>query len=170
MAILDILEFPDPRLRTKAKPVTKVDNNIRKLTDDMLETMYHAPGIGLAASQVNVHQRIVVIDVSEEKNQPLVLINPEFEVISGEQDFDEGCLSVPGYYETVTRAEKIRLKALNRDGQPFEMECDGILSVCVQHELDHLDGKLFVDHISKLKRERIRKKLVKEQKDKVKIR
>lgn len=170
MAILDILEFPDPRLRTKAKPVTKVDNNIRKLTDDMLETMYHAPGIGLAASQVNVHQRIVVIDVSEEKDQPLVLINPEFEVISGEQDFDEGCLSVPGYYETVTRAEKIRLKALNRDGEPFEMECDGILSVCVQHELDHLDGKLFVDHISKLKRERIRKKLVKEQKDKVKIR
>ncbi|AUM12993.1 peptide deformylase [Ketobacter alkanivorans] len=170
MAILDILEFPDPRLRTKAKPVTKVDNNIRKLADDMLETMYHAPGIGLAASQVNVHQRIVVIDVSEEKDQPLVLINPEFEVISGEQDFDEGCLSVPGYYETVTRAEKIRLKALNRDGEPFEMECDGILSVCVQHELDHLDGKLFVDHISKLKRERIRKKLVKEQKDKVKIR
>ena len=170
MAILDILEFPDPRLRTKAKPVTKVDNNIRKLADDMLETMYHAPGIGLAASQVNVHQRIVVIDVSEEKDQPLVLINPEFEVISGEQDFDEGCLSVPGYYETVTRAEKIRVKALNRDGEPFEMECDGILSVCVQHELDHLDGKLFVDHISKLKRERIRKKLVKEQKDKVKIR
>ncbi|MBA55151.1 MAG: peptide deformylase [Pseudomonadales bacterium] len=170
MAILDILEFPDPRLRTKAKPVTKVDDKIRKLTDDMLETMYQAPGIGLAATQVNVHQRIVVIDVSEEKDQPLVLINPEFEVISGEQDFDEGCLSVPGYYETVTRAEKIRLKALNRDGEPFEMECDGILSVCVQHELDHLDGKLFVDHISKLKRERIRKKLIKEQKDRVKVR
>ncbi|RLT99250.1 peptide deformylase [Ketobacter sp.] len=170
MAILDILEFPDPRLRTKAKPVTKVDDNIRKLTDDMLETMYEAPGIGLAATQVNVHQRIVVIDVSEEKNQPLVLINPEYEVISGEQDFDEGCLSVPGYYETVTRAEKIRLQALNRDGEPFEMECDGILSVCIQHELDHLDGKLFVDHISKLKRERIRKKLVKEQKERVKAR
>lgn len=170
MAILDILEFPDPRLRTKAKPVTKVDDNIRKLTDDMLETMYQAPGIGLAATQVNVHQRIVVIDVSEEKDQPLVLINPEFEVISGEQDFDEGCLSVPGYYETVTRAEKIRLKALNREGEAFEMECDGILSVCVQHELDHLDGKLFVDHISKLKRERIRKKLIKEQKDRVKVR
>ncbi|MEE2730798.1 MAG: peptide deformylase [Pseudomonadota bacterium] len=170
MAILDILEFPDPRLRTKAKPVTKVDDNIRKLTDDMLETMYEAPGIGLAATQVNVHQRIVVIDVSEEKNQPLVLINPEFEVISGEQDFDEGCLSVPGYYETVTRAEKIRLHALNRDGEPYEMVCDGILSVCIQHELDHLDGKLFVDHISKLKRERIRKKLVKEQKERVKAR
>lgn len=170
MAILDILEFPDPRLRTKAKPVTKVDDKIRKLTDDMLETMYEAPGIGLAATQVNVHQRIVVIDVSEEKDQPLVLINPEYEVISGEQDFDEGCLSVPGYYETVTRAETIRLKALNREGEPFEMECNGILSVCIQHELDHLDGKLFVDHISKLKRERIRKKLVKEQKDRVKVR
>ncbi len=170
MAILDILEFPAPRLRTKAKPVTKVDDKIRKLTDDMLETMYEAPGIGLAATQVNVHQRIVVIDVSEEKDQPLVLINPEYEVISGEQDFDEGCLSVPGYYETVTRAETIKLKALNREGEPFEMECNGILSVCIQHELDHLDGKLFVDHISKLKRERIRKKLVKEQKDRVKVR
>ena len=170
MAILDILEFPDPRLRTKAKPVTKVDDKIRKLTDDMLETMYEAPGIGLAATQVNVHQRIVVIDVSEEKDQPLVLINPEYEVISGEQDFDEGCLSVPGYYETVTRAETIKLKALNREGEPFEMECNGILSVCIQHELDHLDGKLFVDHISRLKRERIRKKLVKEQKERVKVR
>ncbi len=170
MAILDILEFPDPRLRTKAKPVTKVDDKIRKLVDDMLQTMYEAPGIGLAATQVNVHQRVVVIDVSEEKDQPLVLINPEFEVIEGEQEFDEGCLSVPGYYETVTRAEKILLKALNREGDPYELECDGLLSVCVQHELDHLDGKLFVDHISKLKRERIRKKLVKEQKDRVKAR
>ncbi|MCG8533676.1 MAG: peptide deformylase [Pseudomonadales bacterium] len=170
MAILDILEFPDPRLRTKAKPVTKVDDKIRKLTDDMLETMYEAPGIGLAATQVNVHQRIVVIDVSEEKNEPLVLINPEYDILEGEQEFDEGCLSVPGYYETVTRAEKIRLKALNREGEPYEMVCEGLLSVCVQHELDHLDGKLFVDHISKLKRERIRKKLVKEQKERVKAR
>ena len=170
MAILDILEFPDPRLRTKAKPVTKVDDKIRKLTDDMLETMYEAPGIGLAATQVNVHQRIVVIDVSEEKNEPLVLINPEYDILEGEQEFDEGCLSVPGYYETVTRAEKIRLKALNRYGEPYEMVCEGLLSVCVQHELDHLDGKLFVDHISKLKRERIRKKLVKEQKERVKAR
>lgn len=170
MAILDILEFPDPRLRTKAKPVTNVDEKIRKLTDDMLETMYQAPGIGLAATQVNVHQRIVVIDVSEEKDSPLVLINPEYEILEGEQEYDEGCLSVPGYYETVTRAEKIRLKALNRDGEPYEMVCDGLLSVCVQHELDHLDGKLFVDHISKLKRERIRKKLVKEQKEKVRVR
>lgn len=170
MALLDILEFPDPRLRTKAKPVTKVDDKIRKLTDDMLETMYAAPGIGLAATQVNVHQRVVVIDISEDKSQPLVLINPEFEVIEGEQQYDEGCLSVPGFYETVTRAEKIRVKALNRDGEPFEFEADGLLSVCIQHELDHLDGKLFVDHISKLKRDRIRKKLEKEQKEKVRVR
>ena len=168
MAILDILEFPDPRLRTKAKPVTKVDDKVRKLTDDMLETMYEAPGIGLAATQVNVHQRIVVIDVSEDKSQPLVLINPEYDVLEGEQDYEEGCLSVPGYYETVTRTQKILLKALNRDGEPYEMECDGILSICIQHELDHLEGKLFVDHISKLKRERIRKKLVKDQKERVK--
>jgi len=170
MALLDILEFPDPRLRTKAKPVTNVDDKIRKLTDDMLETMYAAPGIGLAATQVNVHQRIVVIDVSEDKNEPLVLINPEFEVVEGEQQYDEGCLSVPGFYETVTRAEKIRVKALNRKGEPFELVADGLLSVCIQHELDHLDGKLFVDHISKLKRDRIRKKLEKEHKDKEKVR
>lgn len=170
MALLDILEFPDPRLRTKAKPVTVVDDKIRKLCDDMLETMYAAPGIGLAATQVNVHQRIVVIDTSEEKNQPLVLINPTFEVIEGEQQYDEGCLSVPGFYETVTRAEKIRLKALGRDGQPYELIADGLLSVCIQHELDHLDGKLFVDHISKLKRDRIRKKLEKDHKEQEKVR
>lgn len=170
MALLDILEFPDPRLRTKAKPVTTVDSRIRQLVDDMLETMYAAPGIGLAATQVNVHQRIVVIDVSEDKNRPLVLINPEFEVIEGEQQYDEGCLSVPGFYETVTRAEKIRLKALGRDGKPFELDADGLLSVCIQHELDHLDGMLFVDHISKLKRDRIRKKLEKEHKEKVRVR
>ncbi|NPU90511.1 MAG: peptide deformylase [Gammaproteobacteria bacterium] len=170
MALLDILEFPDPRLRTKAKPVTVVDDKIRKLCDDMLETMYAAPGIGLAATQVNVHQRIVVIDTSEEKNQPLVMINPSFEVIEGEQQYDEGCLSVPGFYETVTRAEKIRLKALGRDGQPYELIADGLLSVCIQHELDHLDGKLFVDHISKLKRDRIRKKLEKDHKEQEKVR
>ena len=170
MAKLRILEFPDPRLRTKATPVAEVNDEIRTLIDDLFETMYDAPGIGLAATQVNVHQRIVVIDVSEEKNEPLVLINPEYDVLEGEQEFDEGCLSVPGYYETVTRAEKIRLKALNREGEPYEMVCEGLLSVCVQHELDHLDGKLFVDHISKLKRERIRKKLVKEQKERVKAR
>ena len=170
MALLDILEFPDPRLRTQAKPVAVVDDKIRKLTDDMLETMYAAPGIGLAATQVNVHQRIVVIDLSEEKNQPLVLINPTFDVIEGEQQYDEGCLSVPGFYETVTRAEKIRVQALGRDGLPFELVAEGLLSVCIQHELDHLDGKLFVDHISKLKRDRIRKKLEKEHKEKDKVR
>jgi peptide deformylase len=169
MALLEILEFPDPRLRTVAKPVTEVDDGIRKLADDMLETMYEAPGIGLAATQVNVHKRLIVIDISEEKNQPLVLINPEYDVIDGMQEYDEGCLSVPGYYETVERAEKILLKALDRDGKPYEMECDGLLSVCVQHEIDHLDGKLFVDHISKLKRERIRGKLVRAQKQRAKV-
>ncbi|MCG8671301.1 MAG: peptide deformylase, partial [Pseudomonadales bacterium] len=122
------------------------------------------------ATQINVHKRVIVIDVSEEKNQPMVLINPEYEVINGVQEYDEGCLSVPGYYETVTRAEKIRLKALDRDGNPYEMECDGLLAVCVQHEIDHLDGKLFVDHISKLKRERIRTKLVREQKSRARAR
>lgn len=170
MALLEILEFPDPRLRTVAKPIGQVDDGIRKLIDDMLETMYEAPGIGLAATQINVHKRVIVIDVSEEKNQPMVLINPEYEVINGVQEYDEGCLSVPGYYETVTRAEKIRLKALDRDGNPYEMECDGLLAVCVQHEIDHLDGKLFVDHISKLKRERIRTKLVREQKSRARAR
>ncbi|MCG8669894.1 MAG: peptide deformylase [Pseudomonadales bacterium] len=170
MALLEILEFPDPRLRTVAKPIGQVDDGIRKLIDDMLETMYEAPGIGLAATQINVHKRVIVIDVSEEKNQPMVLINPEYEVIDGEQDYDEGCLSVPGYYETVTRAERIRLKALDRDGNPYEMDCDGLLAVCVQHEIDHLDGKLFVDHISKLKRERIRTKLVREQKSRARAR
>lgn len=165
MAILDILEFPDPRLRTKAKPVTKVDAEIVKLTEDMLETMYAAPGIGLAATQVNVHQRVIVIDLSETKDQPMVLINPEFRVVQGEQEYDEGCLSVPGHYETVTRAEVIELTALDKTGESYTMICDGLLSVCVQHEIDHLNGKLFVDRISKLKRERIRKKLVKEQKE-----
>ncbi|PIE41346.1 MAG: peptide deformylase [Gammaproteobacteria bacterium] len=170
MALLEILEFPDPRLRTVAKPITQVDDGIRKLVDDMLETMYDAPGIGLAATQINVHQRLVVIDVSENQDQPMVLINPEYEVIEGEQDYDEGCLSVPGYYEKVTRAEKILLKALDRHGDPYELACDGLLSVCVQHEIDHLDGKLFVDRISKLKRERIRNKIAREQKAKAKAR
>lgn len=170
MALLDILEFPDPRLRTKAKAVTDVNDGIRKLVDDMLETMYDAPGIGLAATQVNVHKRVVVIDVSEEKNQPLVLINPEFKAIEGEQEYEEGCLSVPGYYESVTRAEKIQLNALDRDGNPFEMQCDELLAVCIQHEIDHLNGVLFVDHISKLKRERIKAKLVKAHKIELKKR
>ncbi|MCG7918275.1 MAG: peptide deformylase [Candidatus Thiodiazotropha taylori] len=162
MAILDILHFPDPRLRNKAKPVAQVDDSIRRLVDDMLETMYQAPGIGLAATQVNVAKRVVVIDLSEEKNEPLCLINPEIIERDGIEQMEEGCLSVPGIFETVSRADKIRFKALDRDGIPFEEEAEGLLAVCVQHELDHLDGKLFVDYLSSLKRQRIRKKLEKE--------
>ncbi|MCG8038860.1 MAG: peptide deformylase [Candidatus Thiodiazotropha taylori] len=162
MAILDILHFPDPRLRNKAKPVAQVDDSIRRLVDDMLETMYQAPGIGLAAIQVNVAKRVVVIDLSEEKNEPLCLINPEIIERDGIEQMEEGCLSVPGIFETVSRADKIRFKALDRDGVPFEEEAEGLLAVCVQHELDHLDGKLFVDYLSSLKRQRIRKKLEKE--------
>lgn len=164
MAILNILNYPDERLRTVAQPVSEVSEEIQQLTDNMLETMYAAPGIGLAATQVNVHQRIIVMDISEEKNQPLVLINPEIVEKDGEQEFDEGCLSVPGIYETVQRAEHIRLRALNRDGEEFEMEAHGLLAVCIQHEMDHLMGKLFVDYLSNLKRQRIRKKLQKQQK------
>ncbi|MCG7936481.1 MAG: peptide deformylase [Candidatus Thiodiazotropha taylori] len=162
MAILDILHFPDPRLRNKAKPVAQVDDSIRRLVDDMLETMYQAPGIGLAATQVNVAKRVVVIDLSEEKNEPLCLINPEIIERDGIEQMEEGCLSVPGIFETVSRADKIRFRALDRDGVPFEEEAEGLLAVCVQHELDHLDGKLFVDYLSSLKRQRIRKKLEKE--------
>jgi peptide deformylase len=165
MALLPILEFPDPRLRTVAKPVTEVDDNIRQLVADMFDTMYDAPGIGLAASQVNVHKRVVVIDVSEDKSQPLVFINPEVEVLDPEvSEYDEGCLSVPGFYETVVRPNHIRVKALDRDGKPFEIEPEGLLAVCIQHELDHLNGKLFVDHISPFKRTRIRAKLEKKHK------
>ncbi len=162
MAILNILHFPDPRLRTRAAPVAAVDEQIRRLADDMLDTMYDAPGIGLAATQVNVHQRVIVIDVSEEKNQPMVLINPELLAREGVEEMDEGCLSVPGIYETVERAEKVRVRALNRDGESFELEADGLLAVCIQHEIDHLDGKLFVDYLSAMKRERIKKKLEKQ--------
>jgi peptide deformylase len=162
MAILEILEFPDPRLRTVAKPVTEVDDRIRALVDDMFDTMYDAPGVGLAASQVNVHERVVVIDVSEDKSQPLVFINPEITVLDEEmQEYDEGCLSVPGFYETVIRPEHIRVTALDRDGKPFTLEPGGLLAVCIQHELDHLNGKLFVDYVSAMKRSRIRKKLEK---------
>ena len=164
MAILNILNYPDERLRTVAQPVPEVTEEIQQLTDDMLETMYAAPGIGLAATQVNVHQRIIVIDISEEKNQPLVLINPEIVEKDGDQEFDEGCLSVPGIYETVHRAEHIEVRALNRAGEEFEMEATGLLAVCIQHEMDHLMGKLFVDYLSNLKRQRIRKKLQKQQK------
>lgn len=165
MAILPILEFPDPRLRTVAKPVTQVDDTIRQLVRDMFDTMYDAPGIGLAASQVNVHQRIVVIDVSEDKSQPLVFINPEITVLDGEvNEYDEGCLSVPGFYETVARPSHISVKALDAEGNAFEMQPQGLLAVCIQHELDHLNGKLFVDHISPFKRTRIRSKLEKKHK------
>jgi len=162
MAKLDILTFPDSRLRNKAKPVQQVDDSVRQIIDDMLETMYDAPGIGLAATQVDIPLRIIVIDVSEQKDDPLCLINPQILESSGEEEMEEGCLSVPGFYEPVTRAERVRVEALNRTGATFELEADGLLAVCIQHEIDHLDGKLFVDHISSLKRYRIRKKLEKD--------
>ncbi len=161
MALLEILEFPDERLRKRARPVERVDDTIRKLVDDMLETMYEAPGVGLAATQVNVHRRVIVIDVSENKDQPRCFINPEILAREGEEEQEEGCLSVPGVFEKVRRAEKIKVRALDRNGKPFELEADGLLAVCIQHEIDHLDGKLFVDYLSPLKRQRIRKKLLK---------
>ena len=167
MAILNILHFPDPRLRNKALPVEKVDDDIRQLAQDMLETMYEAPGIGLAATQVNVQKRVIVIDISEDKSEPLVLVNPELIETNGEREFQEGCLSVPEAYELVTRADTIRFKALDLDGNPFERDAEGLLATCVQHEIDHLDGKLFVDYLSNLKRDRIRKKLEKHQKQKL---
>jgi peptide deformylase len=165
MALLQILEFPDPRLRTRAQPVTQVDASLRQLVDDMFETMYSAPGIGLAATQVNVPKRLLVIDISDRRDQPLVLINPDVVAREGVEETEEGCLSVPGVFDKVTRAEKILVRALDRDGKPFELEADGLLAVCIQHEIDHLDGKLFVDYLSELKRTRIRKKLEKERKD-----
>ena len=165
MALLKILEFPDPRLRTIAEPVETVDDEICKIIDDMFETMYDAPGIGLAATQVNIHKQIVVIDISEEGNEPLVLINPSFEVLTDEtEQMQEGCLSVPGFYENVVRPERVKLNAVGRDGEPYELIAEGLLAVCIQHELDHLNGKLFVDHISRLKRDRIRGKLEKKHK------
>jgi len=162
MAILDILHFPDARLRNVAKPVEHVDDGVRQLIDDMFETMYDAPGIGLAAIQVNVPRRVIVIDVSEDRSAPLALVNPEIIERHGVEEMDEGCLSVPGIYETVQRADRIRFRALDRDGNAFERDAEGLLAVCVQHEIDHLDGKLFVDYLSSLKRQRIRKKLEKE--------
>ncbi|EED34940.1 peptide deformylase [Luminiphilus syltensis NOR5-1B] len=165
MAILPILEFPDPRLRTRAKPVTEVDQRIRRLIDDMLETMYDAPGIGLAASQVDVHERVIVIDVSENRDEPRVFINPEVTVIDKTLgSYDEGCLSVPGFFETVNRPSSIEVTALDREGDTFAEELDGLLAICLQHEIDHLEGKLFVDYLSPLKRQRIRSKLEKEHK------
>lgn len=162
MAKLNILHFPDPRLRKKAIPVDVVDPAIRNLVDDMLETMYAEPGIGLAANQVNVQKRIIVIDISENKDDPLVLINPSLLQHQGKTETEEGCLSVPGIYEMVTRADKIRIHALDRNGEPFEMDAEDLLAVCIQHEMDHLEGKLFVDYLSPLKRNRIRKKLEKQ--------
>jgi peptide deformylase len=161
LSILTILEFPDERLRKKAEKVQAVDGSIRKLVDDMFETMYESRGVGLAATQVNVHRRVIVIDVSEEKNEPLCLINPEIVEKDGVEESEEGCLSVPGFFEKVKRAEHVRVKALDRDGQPFELEAKDLLAVCIQHEMDHLDGKLFVDYLSPLKRQRIKKKLEK---------
>jgi peptide deformylase len=164
MAVLEILEFPDPRLRTVAAPVDEVTDATLALIDDMLETMYDAPGIGLAATQVNVHQRILVIDVSEDHTEPRVFINPEVEVLDPQLgEYDEGCLSVPGFYETVNRPQRVRVSALDRNGEPYTEELDGLLAICLQHEIDHLDGKLFVDYLSPLKRNRIRKKLEKDQ-------
>ena len=162
MALLDILEYPDERLRTIAKPVTDVNNDVRKIVDDMLETMYSAKGVGLAATQVNIHQRIVVMDFSEDNSEPLVLINPTFESLTEElTDISEGCLSVPGVFELLDRPASVRLTALDRDGEEYSMDFDGLAAVCVQHEIDHLNGKLFVDYLSKLKQDRIRKKMVK---------
>ena len=160
--IREILEYPDPRLRTIAKPVEEVTDDIRTLIDDMFETMYDARGIGLAATQVDVHKQIIVMDLSEDKTEPRVFINPKVEVLDGELEaMQEGCLSVPGFYEDVKRIEHCRIRALDRDGQPFELEARGLLAVCIQHEMDHLNGKLFVDYLSQLKRNRIRKKLEK---------
>src|SRR5262245_52335407 len=166
MAKLTILEFPDPRLRTRAVPVAVVDESIHRLVADLLETMYEASGIGLAATQVDVHKRVLVIDISPERTEPMALINPEIVEREGRVEAEEGCLSVPGIYDTLTaRSERIKVRALDRDGQPLELEADGLLAICIQHEMDHLEGKLFVDYLSDLKRTRIRKKLEKERRD-----
>ncbi|NMG31234.1 peptide deformylase [Aromatoleum evansii] len=161
MALLPILRYPDPRLHTRAAPVAQVDDSIRQLVKDMAETMYEAPGIGLAATQVDVHKRVVVIDVSEDRSDLRVFINAEILEKSGEHIGEEGCLSVPGIYESVRRAERVRVKALDADGKPFELEADGLLAVCIQHELDHLEGKVFVEYLSPLKLGRIKTRLAK---------
>lgn len=162
MALLPILRYPDPRLHKKAAKVDVVDAGIRKLAADMAETMYEAPGVGLAATQVDVHKRVIVIDVSEDKNELRVFINPEILSAEGECEAEEGCLSVPGIYEPVTRAAKVRVRALGVDGEPFELEAEGLLAVCVQHEIDHLEGKVFVEYLSRLKQSRIKAKLAKQ--------
>ncbi|NIC05792.1 peptide deformylase [Billgrantia bachuensis] len=165
MAKLTILEFPDERLRTKAAPVETVDDEVRRLVDDMLETMYDASGIGLAATQVDVHRRVIVMDVSDDRANPLVLINPEYTPIGEERELmSEGCLSIPEYYAEVPRALKVHLKALDRDGKPYELEAEGLLAHCIQHEHDHLEGVLFVDYLSALKRDRVLKKMQKRHK------
>ncbi|OIR02527.1 peptide deformylase [mine drainage metagenome] len=165
MAILDILNYPDPRLHTVAKSVSVVDEVIHRLIDDMAETMYAAPGIGLAATQVNQHIQLILIDTSETKDHLQVFINPKIISKNGEQDYEEGCLSVPGVYESVTRAEKVKVEALDRTGKKFILHAEGLLSVCIQHEIDHLLGKVFVDYLSPLKRNRIRTKMIKQQRD-----
>ena len=165
MAILDILHYPDKRLRTLAKPVEKVDDTIKKLVEDMFETMYLAPGIGLAATQVDVHQQVIVIDTSEDKSQPLCLINPEIIAEEGAESCDEGCLSVPDIYETVERSESVTVKALNENGDEYTLEAGELLAVCIQHEIDHLKGKLFVDYLSPLKQQRLKKRLLKSQRE-----
>jgi peptide deformylase len=162
MTKLVILEYPDPRLRTKAAPVAAVDDAVRQLADDLLETMYAAKGVGLAASQVDVHKRLLVLDVSEARNQPMVLINPEILSAEGRAPGEEGCLSLPGIYDKLERAARIRVRALDRDGKPLEIDAEGVLAVCIQHEMDHLEGKLFVDYLSELKRQLIRRRLQKE--------
>ncbi|MCG3201157.1 MAG: Peptide deformylase 1 [Gammaproteobacteria bacterium] len=163
MALLPILHFPDPRLRTPAAPVAEITEQVRTLAADMFETMYHAPGIGLAATQVNVPQRVIVVDISRDKDQPLCLVNPEILDKNGEEEMEEGCLSVPGVFETVRRAEKVRVRYLSLDGRETIIDADGLLAVCIQHEVDHLDGRLFVDYLSTLKRNRIRRRLEKSQ-------
>jgi peptide deformylase len=161
MALLPILHYPDPRLHTRAAPVAVVDDRIRQLASDMAETMYAAPGVGLAATQVNVHERLIVIDASEDRNGLHVFINPELLEKYGEQVCEEGCLSVPGIYDKVARAERVKVRALNLQGEAFEMEAEGLLAVCIQHEMDHLEGKIFVEYLSKLKQNRIKAKLAK---------
>ncbi len=166
MGLRTILEFPDPRLRTRAQPVTRFDADLVRLVDDMFETMYAAPGIGLAATQIDVHQRVIVIDVSADRTAPLVLVNPEILSREGIETMEEGCLSVPGYFDDVQRAAKIRLRAQDQYGAVYERDCEELLAVCVQHEMDHIEGRLFVDYLSDLKRDRVRKKLDKERKEK----
>ncbi|UXY15041.1 peptide deformylase [Chitiniphilus purpureus] len=163
MALLNILQYPDERLHIVAKPVTQFDEVLQKLVDDMAETMYEAPGIGLAATQVNVHQRVIVIDISETRDQLLVLVNPELSALQGHTTYEEGCLSVPGIYEEVERAQAVTVRAFDQHGEPFELQADGLLAICIQHEIDHLDGKVFVEKLSRLKLNRIVQKLKKNQ-------